>query len=80
MDLRKIRHIKQIKSTQAHKQMVVKIQKKEFLLYFDPVAKVWVLINRVENTLLQFFSSSLYLFGTIFSGIAWIDKQLDFDD
>lgn len=61
--------------------MVVKIKKKnEFLLYFDPVAKVWVLSNKVENTLLQFFLSSLYPFGTIFSGIAWTDKLLDFDD
>ena len=54
--------------------MVVKSRKVIFQ-HFDPIVKLWVLMNVVEDTpLQQFFWGSLSLFDPTFSGIAWIDK------
>lgn len=51
-DLRKARHVKQNKSSQVYKQIVVN-PKKYFLLHFEGVARFWVHINRVNDTHLQ---------------------------
>ena len=51
--------------------MVVKIPK-NLLMYFAPVARVFGLSKWAQDTTWwQFFFSTLYLFGSIFSGIVW---------
>ena len=54
---------------------------KNFLIHFDPAARVFVLSNRAQGTtLLQPFFSTLYLFDSIFSGIVWSNRLYDFDE
>lgn len=57
-------------------------RKKQFLLHFDPVFRVDVLINGVEDApFWQLFLSNLYLFNPIFfSGVVLIDKLHDTDE
>ena len=59
--------------------MVVKVKKKHFQLFY-PVASVWVLSNRTQDTpLRQVFMSSLYLFNSYFLRICF-DKLHDFEE
>ena len=63
--------------------MEVKIKKDFFscILTTLLLSRVWVLGYRVEDTTLwQFYFSSHYLFDSIFSEIAWIDKLNACDD
>ena len=60
--------------------MVVKIPK-NLLMYFAPVARVFGLSKWAQDTTWwQFFFSTLYLFGSIFSGIVWTNIMHDFDE
>ena len=45
------------------------------LLYFDPVARVWLLSYGVEDkTLQKCFLNSVYLFDSIFPELLWFDQ------
>ena len=56
-----MRHVKQMKTTRVY-ESGSKEPKNKFSLYLDPIFKVWVISNEVENTRLRQCFLSIVVF------------------
>ena len=62
-------------------KMRVKIKKQFFHFHFDTAARVFVINNWTQDTILsQSFLSTLYLFESVFSGVVWTNRLHDLDE